>query len=132
MNCPKCVGTLNEVRYGDAIVVERCDHCAGLFCPAEMLLAIRQEYLVEAVLDIGHPDVGSQLDTVDEVCCPSCQVPMTASYDPEQVHIWYEICPRCAGTWLDAGELTDLKYQTLMDCVRGLLKGRRPEGSARS
>ena len=49
---------------------------------------------------------------------------MEPTYDPEQIHIWYEVCANCDGIWLDAGELTDLKYQTLMDRIKGLL--RRP------
>ena len=126
MNCPKCVGSLADVRYGDEILIQRCDQCAGLFCAPEMLEAMKREYLSEAVLDIGNPRVGSKLDKVDDIACPRCGICMTPTYDPAQTHIWYELCENCGSTWLDAGEFTDLKYETLMDRVRGFLRGKRP------
>ena len=126
MSCPKCVGELVDVRYGDDILIQRCDTCAGLFCLPEMLDAMRREYLSEAVLDVGDPRIGSELDAVADIPCPRCGTCMTPSYDPKQIHIWYEHCAQCGGTWLDAGEFTDLKYETLMDRVRSFLRGKRP------
>ncbi|MEM1433525.1 MAG: zf-TFIIB domain-containing protein [Pseudomonadota bacterium] len=129
MNCPKCVGALIEITYGETIRLHRCEACAGLFCDPQSLAAMQREYLAEASIDIGDPSVGRALDDMDEVCCPRCSIPMEPTYDPEQTHIWYEICSNCNGIWLDAGELTDLKYQTLMDRIRGLL--RRPSPNRR-
>ena len=38
--------------------------------------------------------------------------------------IWYEVCPE-HGMFLDAGEFTDYKHETLLDFFRGIIKGRR-------
>ena len=46
--------------------------------------------------------------------------------DERQTHIWYEACAECGGMFFDAGEFTDLKYDTFMDRLRDLLKGKRP------
>lgn len=127
MNCPKCLGELTEVSYGDAIRLDRCEACAGLFCAPAMLAELQREYLAEASIDVGDPRVGRSLDEMDEVCCPRCSIAMDPTFDPEQTHIWYEVCSNCDGIWLDAGELTDLKYQTLMDRIRGLLRRPRPQ-----
>jgi hypothetical protein len=38
--------------------------------------------------------------------------------DHEQTHVWYGRCPVCNGTWLDAGEFTDLKHTPSSICPR--------------
>ena len=63
---------------------------------------------------------------IDDVDCPVCHVRMHKVADPKQTHIWMEQCPQCAKVFLDAGEFSDLKYDTFMDRVRGLLRGKRP------
>ena len=45
--------------------------------------------------------------------------------DAKQTHIWLEVCPRCDRVFLDAGEFSDLKYETLSDRIKGLLQWRR-------
>jgi hypothetical protein len=44
---------------------------------------------------------------------------------PDQPHIWYEVC-RDHGMFMDAGEFTDYKNETLADWFRSLLRGARP------
>ena len=44
--------------------------------------------------------------------------------DPNQPHIWYEVCNE-HGMFLDAGEFTDYKYETLLDKFRDLITGTR-------
>ena len=58
--------------------------------------------------------------------CPECGVEMEKTADEKQTHIWYENCGQCGGVFLDAGEFTDLKYDTFMDRIRDLVRGRRP------
>lgn len=126
MLCPKCSGELAPQTYKDAITVHRCGDCAGLFCKPEMLAQMKQEWLSEAVLDIGDPKVGRALNEIANVHCPECQSVMRETVDERQTHIWFEECPSCLGIWLDAGEFTDLKYDTLLDRIKSLLAGRRP------
>lgn len=49
---------------------------------------------------------------------------MEKASDWKQTHIWYEIC-RQHGIFMDAGEFADFKNDTLLDVLRGLIKGRR-------
>lgn len=125
MNCPKCPGTLEPKTYGRKITVHRCSDCGGLFCKPDVLLEMKKEWMSDAVLDSGDPRMGKALDKVGDINCPNCNVPMEKTADERQTHIWFETCPNCSGVFLDAGEFTDLKYDTFMDRIRGLVRGRR-------
>lgn len=126
MQCPKCPGTLEKRTYGRKITVHRCNECGGLWCKPEVLIEMKREWMSEAVLDAGDPRLGKQLDKLGDIECPECAVAMDKSHDERQIHIWYERCPQCGGLFFDAGEFTDLKYDTLMDRLRGLVRGQRP------
>jgi Zn-finger nucleic acid-binding protein len=125
MDCPKCEGQLQLKSFGAQIEVLRCNTCFGLLVEPETLLNMRQEWMAEAFLDIGHPKVGREFDKIDEINCPECEVHMTKIVDPVQTHIWMEQCPSCSKIFLDAGEFSDLKYETLMDKLKGLFRGKR-------
>jgi Zn-finger nucleic acid-binding protein len=61
-------------------------------------------------LDIGDQEIGSQLDHLTgDIQCPRCRTKMTRLVDIDQYCIWYEVCPKCQGVWLDAGEFTQLR-----------------------
>lgn len=126
MDCPKCTGELVAAQYGDDIEIHRCNTCAGLWCQPDALERMKTTWLAEAVLDTGSPHVGSELDKVGDINCPAGHGPMMKCYDPEQKHIWYEQCDTCNGIYLDAGEFTDMKFETLLDRVRSFFKGPRP------
>ena len=126
MNCPKCHGAMETKIYGANISIERCNNCHGIYADPEALTNMKKEWMSEAVLDVGHPKVGKQYDSVDDINCPICEIPMDKIADDKQTHIWMESCSNCERVFLDAGEFTDLKYLTLMDKIRAWLKGRRP------
>jgi uncharacterized protein len=126
MQCPKCPGTLEPKTYGRKITVRRCNDCGGLWCKPEVLVEMRREWMADAVLDAGDPRRGREQNKIENIDCPECGIAMDRTSDPRQIHIWYETCGQCGGMYLDAGEFTDLKYDTLMDRLRGLLRGRRP------
>lgn len=126
MNCPKCTGTMHKETYGDDICIHKCDVCAGLWCKPEALARMKVEWMAEAVLDTGDPRVGSSLNAIGEINCPEGHGKMEPRSDERQRHIWYEECETCGGVFLDAGEFTDLKHDTLLDRLRGILKGARP------
>lgn len=126
MQCPKCPGTLEPKTYGRKITIHRCSECGGLWCKPDVLLEMKREWMSEAVLDAGDPRLGKALDALDDIKCPECGVKMDKTADERQIHIWYESCPSCSGLFLDAGEFTDLKYDTLLDRLRDFVRGSRP------
>ena len=125
MQCPKCPGTLEPRTYGRKITVHRCTECGGLWCKPEPLLEMKREWMSEAVLDSGDPKLGKALNQIEDIKCPEDGSLMEKTADDRQTHIWYESCPPCDGMFFDAGEFTDLKYDTLMDRVRDFVRGRR-------
>lgn len=126
MNCPKCTGTLEAKTYGERIVAHRCNSCAGLWCKPEVVVEVQREWMAEAELDIGDPKIGKALDALDNIQCPEGHGLMQKTADDKQTHIWFEACATCDGMFFDAGEITDLKFDTFLDRVRDFLKGRRP------
>jgi hypothetical protein len=97
---------------------------------------MKQAWMSEGVLDSGDPKLqpgdalASLLGTsarLDEIKCPEDETLMDKVADEKQTHIWYESCPMCDGMFFDAGEFTDLKFDTLMDRVRDFFKRQRPK-----
>ena len=109
MQCPKCHGEL-EPKEHEHIKLDRCNRCYGIFVEAHMLNETFAGWMAESFLNVGAPSLGKKYDKIE---------------DPVQTHIWMESCPKCDRVFLDAGELTDLKYETFSDKFKGLLKGRR-------
>jgi Zn-finger nucleic acid-binding protein len=106
--CPKCRGRLEPVVW-HGIEVDRCLSCKGIWfdsLEAEQLKTIKGS----ESLDIGDQEIGSQLNQIiADVRCPRCKARMTRMVDIDQHCIWYEICPKCQGVWLDAGEFKKFK-----------------------
>jgi len=115
---------MEQKNYGRKISVQRCTNCMGLWLKQDVLMEMKREWMSE-ILDIGDPSVGREYDKIENIKCPECHAVMDKVSDPEQVHIWYETCPNGHGLFLDAGEFSDLKYDTWMDRIRDLVKGVR-------
>ena len=124
MQCPKCDGDMPVKTYGRLISINRCVACQGIFVKPDVLMEMKGEWMSE-VLDMGDRKVGKELDKMRDIDCPECGTAMDKVSDTKQTHIWYESCPSCDGIFLDAGEFTDLKYDTFLDRIRDLIKGRQ-------
>ncbi|MDJ0654859.1 MAG: zf-TFIIB domain-containing protein [Xanthomonadales bacterium] len=125
MECPKCNSSMEEVRWGGADrIVNRCTNCGGLFFLPKELSRMRESFTAE-YLDHGDPNVGRKFNEVEDIQCPVCGARMDKVSDSNQTHIWYESCPNGHGVYFDAGELSDLNRETLMDKVKGWVTGTR-------
>ncbi len=122
IKCPKCHHGMEEVTHGD-IAIDRCTHCGGLWFDedeAHHLKALEDSH----VLDSGDREMGFRMDSRADIDCPHCGKPMEKTADPKQKHIWYEVCHE-HGMFMDAGEFTDFKEESLLDWFRALIKGDR-------
>ncbi|MCH7815629.1 MAG: zf-TFIIB domain-containing protein [Proteobacteria bacterium] len=124
MECPKCKGEMETKRH-EEISIDRCNNCYGLLVEERMLSKMLDGWMTESFLDIGTAALGKKYDKIDDIECPYCHFTMDKIVDPEQTHIWMESCPSCYRIFLDAGEFSDLKYKTLSDVFKSLLKGKR-------
>jgi Zn-finger nucleic acid-binding protein len=115
MKCPKCSGEMAIVSY-DEIKVDRCISCGGLWFQPEELRTLRDDiWMADYILDSGDKSTGKRSNAIKDIECPECATTMKQEFDEEQSHITYESCPIGHGTFLDAGEFTDLVHKTFWD-----------------
>ncbi len=126
MKCPKCQGVLETIIHSH-IEAQGCINCRGLLLKPQVVEEVMLYEMLETVLDIGAPALGEKYDKIADIVCPHCQLHMKKREDPVQTHIWTEQCPGCNRIFFDAGELTDLKFETVADIFRDMLKGHREE-----
>ncbi|MFT5505673.1 MAG: Zn-finger nucleic acid-binding protein [Gammaproteobacteria bacterium] len=113
MKCPKCDSKFEKITFAD-IELERCLGCQGLWfdmLEKEDLIKIKGSESI----DIGNEQVGEEYSHLQDIRCPECTVEMIPMVDKDQVHIKYESCPICYGTFFDAGEFRDLKVHTVLE-----------------
>jgi len=123
VECPKCGHGMTEVTYGGDVVIDRCTNCQGLWFDTGEAEVLKSKWMGDA-LDTGEKKTGREWDNVEDIACPRCGKDMVKTSDPDQVHVWYETCPE-HGMFMDAGEFTDYKHETLSDWFRGLIRGER-------
>ena len=116
MRCPKCRADMEQITI-DGTEVDRCTRCQGLWFDDGELVALTTREAA-ATLDVGDARVGKQHNAIEHYRCPRCAGPMNRLVDAKQTHIWFEQCTDCSGSFLDAGELTDLATHSLADVFR--------------
>ncbi len=113
MRCPKCRTDMEQV-VQDGIEIDRCKYCAGIWFDAGEREALGN-MKAAAAIDIGDASRGKQTNEIDRYPCPRCSGAMARVVDPQQTHIWYEVCSSCGGSFFDAGEFTDLAEHSISD-----------------
>ena len=111
MECPKCQASMEVVRFEDT-EVDRCVRCGGLWFDRleHDLLKGRPG---SEVIDTGPTWQAAMHDVQQRVFCPVDGALMARMTDAAQPAIGVECCPTCGGTFLDAGEFTELKDDAL-------------------
>ncbi len=111
MNCPACGKTLKTIK-ADEIEVDICEGgCGGIWFDWFELSKVDEpdEFAGEQLLDVArdpncHVDPGARRD------CPHCDdVVMMRHFFSVKREVAVDECPKCAGYWLDAGELTKIR-----------------------
>ena len=126
MDCPKCVGKLEEVKIGEKkpLIIDRCFACGGLwFDKDELVMAINKEILdtEEFVLEeepLQDDELKKEIDFDKmEVTCPRCKgnEKMIKMASPRNKNVNIDYCNKCGGIWLDAGEYEKISQRTLLE-----------------
>ncbi|NQV85710.1 MAG: MFS transporter [Woeseiaceae bacterium] len=113
MRCPKCRAEMEQVDY-DGVEIDRCKYCKGIWFDAGESEALRGTKAAIAI-DTGDASSGRDFNKVDNYRCPRCSGEMAKVVDPQQTHIWFEVCSSCSGSFFDAGEFADLAQHTVSD-----------------
>ncbi len=119
MQCPKCHAAMEEHTLSTlkgGVTIDRCTGCKGMWFDIGEAEALKDKWMSDYI-DSGDPEVGKEQNKIRDIDCPRCGQPMQKMSDPVQTHIQYEACEE-HGMYLDAGEFTDYKYETLMDIFR--------------
>ncbi len=118
MRCPKCRADMEQVEY-EGTEIDRCTICGGIWFDAGEIEVMRDKQAAAAI-DTGDAKTGKESNAIDHYQCPRCSGAMVRVVDPNQPHIWYEICSSCSGSYLDAGELRDLSSVSIADFFKDL------------
>ena len=122
MECPKCPQhpEMEVKTHGRKIAINRCPECGGIFALPDVLEKIKEEWFADW-MDYGKHHKTKAFNALKDINCPACNVAMTNIKDEKQKHLELERCPQCEGMFFDAGEMTDWKYETWSDVVKGLM-----------
>ena len=103
------------------IEIDRCTRCKGIWFDQKeqtQIKSVQGSYKA----DTGHQAIGEHYNTLRDVDCPRCDVPMgEEELKRGRVPIQIETCPKCHGTYFDAGEFRDFAEPTILEFAKGLL-----------
>lgn len=101
------------------VTVDQCTRCHGIWFDNGEAEILKEEWR-SLFLDTGDPKIGAIYNEIKEIDCPRCHARMHHQKDIRQNHIEYEVCLE-HGVFMDAGEFTDYKYDTLLDIFRDVV-----------
>ena len=107
--CPRCDRGLIVVS-AHWLSIDRCDKCGGEFYDVNEVdaqLDLDREgrrWLESHMQPAPHDGAGGRA-----LVCPGCRAAMNTFRVPGQHPVTIDVCPRCEGTWVDAGEVEMLR-----------------------
>lgn len=111
MKCPACQRELEEMTVDD-ITVDVCrGGCGGIWFDRYELRKLDEPHESggESLLDVER-DASIELDHTARRWCPKCdETPMLRHFFSVKRQVEVDECPRCAGYWLDEGELGHIR-----------------------
>jgi Zn-finger nucleic acid-binding protein len=120
VNCPACERHLSQVVAG-SITVDVCrGGCGGIWFDRFELQKVDEahESEGEGLLEIER-DETIAVDHVRRRRCPKCpDVVMMRHFYSVKMQVEIDECPRCAGYWLDVGELALIRNEFPTDAER--------------
>jgi len=111
MKCPACFNELTEITIG-GVTLDACEGgCAGIWFDAFELQRVdeQREVAGDQVLHLQR-DLALKVDFQRKRACPRCEgIKLKRQLFNPQVRVEVDLCPQCAGYWLDAGELEKIR-----------------------
>ncbi|MCL7487579.1 MAG: zf-TFIIB domain-containing protein [Desulfobulbaceae bacterium] len=104
-----------------SIEIDRCTRCRGIWFDHQEQSRVKSAPGSHRA-DIGHQAIGEYYNAIREIRCPRCNVSM----EKEEVKrgrmpIQIESCPRCHGSYFDAGEFRDFAEPTIVEFAKDLI-----------
>ena len=123
MKCPACSSSLTE-RTAGALTADICEAgCGGVYLDRFELSRVDEATEVEgeALLEWAAAEQGGRRKRPDHdkrYHCPRCEMIMMRHQFKPQIPIMVDTCPKCAGVWLDQGELVGIRNSEGSDAER--------------
>ncbi len=120
MKCPACAKTLSVQTVAEVTLDVCAAGCGGIWFDQFEFKKFdeKKEPDAEAILNLtaANPLTANTRDQHD---CPKCQnIKMMRHFSSPKRKVVMDECPKCAGVWLDAGELTQIKDEFASDAER--------------
>jgi len=116
MNCPRCHSALAAKTYEADVEVNECPDCHGLWLDAGELDRIQEAVASDSAPSLERPENTVQRSfemarqrAQAEIDCPRCGVAMGRREAHYASGVLVDVCPQCAGYWLDRSELQTLE-----------------------
>lgn len=112
MRCPACGRELTEMKAGDITVHACLGGCGGIWFERFEIgkVDLPSESAGEALLHIAR-DPAIKVDPTQRRQCPRCNTIMMQHFFDVKRMVTVDECPKCAGIWLDAGELATIRSE---------------------
>jgi len=117
MKCPACDSNLQEIQVSD-LAVDVCQNgCGRIWFDNFELEKVDEKHdtLGEELLQIPR-NQNLKVDPSQQRPCPKCEnIQMMKHYASVKREVEIDECPSCGGTWLDCGELRQIRQQYATD-----------------
>ena len=114
MICPACDGTLHVVSIGDVELDVCKDGCGGIWFDRFELKKMDEphEFTDEDLAKLLPVNPTTDYDRSKRYACPKCKdVIMMRHFHSVKREVEIDHCPKCAGHWLDEGEILKIRNQ---------------------
>jgi Zn-finger nucleic acid-binding protein len=111
MECPACTNELAKKSVAN-IELDVCDNgCGGIWFDQFEFKKFDEKSEPDAE-SILHLTVKAKAPPQERLACPKCKPQMMMRhFSSVKRHVAIDECPKCAGVWLDAGELTAIRAE---------------------
>ncbi len=131
MDCPKCLGKLQEIAV-EKVKIDTCTVCEGIWFDKDEL----EKVISRDAFDLKHIDLDrDRFDSFEipytvakdlnekEGKCPRCDdgTVLKRKEHEKTKGLFIDICPNCKGIWLDGGEIRYLRQHYFKDLADKML-----------
>jgi uncharacterized protein len=115
MRCPRCRSELRQLTWEADIAVDQCVSCRGIWLDKGELERIQETIERDYSEALGRISVIAQAYELARqkaavgIRCPRCDRELYQKEYGYCSQILIDLCPDCAGIWLDRGELEALE-----------------------
>lgn len=121
LKCPKDLQRMAKLHI-QGVVYDHCAKCGSMWFDASELTRLRQSPEIAQRVESETHDTLNERQVVGQLHCPRDGSVLAQLSDPQQPHVFIDLCPTCRGVLLDAGELIDLSILTLGEKFRGFFR----------